>query len=577
MRGKTEIFLLGLILLAATIIRTFGIEAVPMSLYWDEMDAAYQAYSIFKTGKDYFGNYPGLVVQSFADFRASGLIYAVMPFVALFGLNEWAIRIPAAIFGVLSVFLIYLLSQAFFNSKKTSLVAALIVAVSPWNIQYSRLGFEATLMLSAVLGGIVCFIYGLKNSKWWISSGVFFGLSMLTYNTAKLFVPLIYLTLVLIYIRKKALVRNFWLGSSILGLIFILGVYANIFEGGGQRFSEISILTDPQISAKTNYLREESALSYTDSRDPGLDVRLADRLIYNKATFSLDRITQNYLKAFSTDFLFVSGDPNLRHSPLRMGEFYRVEFITILLGLAFLFFLLKRGDKNSLFILCWVVLAPLPAVITRDGGTHATRLFLLFPALSLVSALGVTSILNILPKKINPIALFGLIAVWLFSFGFFVNYYFGAYKIESARYFQYGFKQAVQKAIERQYGYDYVIIDDRRDSALMNYLFETKYDPVNFQSQINSLNFELDSIQGVKLGKLIFTKPAGRDWGNIFTKAQIDEDVLLIVSSEQFEEETVEKVPNKLTKNQKLLDVIYYQTGLPAFYIIESKNSALSL
>lgn len=563
--------LLVLILAVSFFVRIWDLTSAPPALYWDEMDAGYQAYSLLKTGKDYFGNPPGLVVQSFADYRAPLFIYSLIPFIGLFGLNALAVRLPAAIFGVISVFLIYFLGKTLFKSEKIGLISALLLAFSPWGIQYSRMSFEVTLMLVLFLGGLASFLKGLKNSKFWILSGLLFALCILTYNTAKLFVPLSYVLLLLVYVRKPALNRNFWIGGAILGLIFLISLYSSVFQGGGKRFSEISILTDPQMSEDINHFRSESALSYTQNRGAGQSSRPVDQILYNKLTFILDQVSQNYLTAFSPQFLFISGDPNLRHSPRRMGEMYRAEFITLLFGLGFLLLNLKK-DKNSLFILGWIILAPLPAAITREGGFHATRLALLFPVLSLVSASGICFIWQILPKKINFYAVSLLGLTWIFGVVFFINYYFGAYRIESAKYFQYGFSEAVKKASNQTETSGYVIIDDRRDSALMNYLFDSKYDPALFQQEVRSLPFSISGIKSSRLGNIIFMDPDTRDWARIFAKNLIDENFILAVSAPQLEEQTIEKVPGKLTRSQKLLDTVFYQNGDVAFYIIRSNK-----
>src|SRR3989344_2266663 len=106
------------ILIVAFLVRFWDLNNSPVSLYWDEMDVGYQAYSILKTGKDYFGNSPGLIVHSFADFRAPLLIYTTIPFVAIFGLDSFSIRLPVAVFGVVSIFLIFILARVLFRSEK---------------------------------------------------------------------------------------------------------------------------------------------------------------------------------------------------------------------------------------------------------------------------------------------------------------------------------------------------------------------------------------------------------------------------------------------------------------------------
>lgn len=569
--------LLIIILAAALLIRVWDLNNAPVSLYWDEMDVGYQAYSILKTGRDYFGNFPGLVVRSFADFRAPILIYATIPFVAVIGLESLAVRLPSVMFGTINVLLMFILAWMLFKSEKVGLIAALLTAFAPWSVQYSRMAFEATLLLTLFLGGIISFLKGKSNTKWFILAGFLFGLTQLTYNTAKLFVPLFIIVLGFQFIRKKDLRKNFLIGVGIFCVIFFLSLYTTFFLGGGQRFTEVSILTDPHLASKTDYFRSQSAVSYTDWQGWGMGVRTLDKLIYNKATLVLERVSQNYLKVFSTDFLFISGDPNLRHSTGRFGEFFALEAITILFGFSLMLLRLKEGDKISLLLLAWIVFAPLPAVITRDGGTHATRLFFLFPVLTLLSSQGLIFMWKFLPAKIN----FAVILVFIMLYGFgavsFLNHYFGAYKLNSAKVFQYGFAEAVDKATDNIPSYDYVIIDDRRDSALMNYLFNTKFDPKVFQSGISDMRIVIVGSEADKINNLIFMKPGIRDWHDIFGRGLIEGRYLVIVSSEQLGEETPEKVPSKLTENQKLLETIYYRNNSPAFYVIESKPSEAKL
>jgi mannosyltransferase len=56
---------------------------------------------------------------------------------ALFGNSEWAVRLPAALFGLGAVPLIYLLGRRLYD-RPTGLVAALLLALSVVNVQYSQ-------------------------------------------------------------------------------------------------------------------------------------------------------------------------------------------------------------------------------------------------------------------------------------------------------------------------------------------------------------------------------------------------------------------------------------------------------
>lgn len=564
--------ILALILVTSFFLRIWNINNAPPSLYWDEMDAGYQAYSILKTGKDYFGETPSLVVHSFADFRAPILIYSIIPFVALLGLNTLAVKLPVILLGVLTVFLIYILTLQLFKNKTTALIAALFVCFVPWNLQYSRITYEAIPMLAFFLAGLTLFLRGLEKPKYFVPSSMLFSLSLFTYNTMKLFVPIMLLILALLHIRKLKLSKLVILSVAIFALAFTLSLYGTVFQNGGQRFSEISVFSDPQNSSQIDYLRQYSSVAFSDSAKVGAAPRIVDKIVFNKPILLLDRITQNYLGAFSLDFLFVRGDPLPRHSPSVVGELFRVEVLTVLLGLVFLSINLKKNASFAL-ILLWILIAPISAVVTRDGSNHATRLFMLFPALTITSALGASYLWSLLTKKLKPLFLIFAV-IWIFCAVSYLNYYYGAYNLENAQAFQFRFNEAVQIALENKNNYEYVIIDDRTDSALMNYLFVSKYDPEKFQDLVksNALSTDIAGFTGNKLDNVILMQPKMKNWDNAFSINQFDKNYLLIVTPEQMNEQSVEKLPKKLTENQKHLDTVYYKTGDPAFYVIASQK-----
>ncbi len=566
------LFILLVILIVASVIRLWGLNNTPVSLYWDEMDVGYQAYSILNTGKDYFGNFLPLTPHSFADFRAPALIYLSIPFVALFDLTAFSVRLPAAIFGIISVLLIYFVSKEIFEDHKKALIASLILALSPWHIHFSRMSFEATIMLTFCLLGVYGFFRGLKDPKWYLVSSASFSLSMWTYNTAKLFIPLMVFILAVLFFKhlkfKKYLIAAvvfFILQTAIL-------LFSNFFLGGGQRFSEISVFTDPQLASQVDFKRFESASSYSPTREVGLQTRFVDKLVYNRPFSVLDMLTSNFIQVFSTEFLFLSGDPNLRHSASIIGQFYRIEFLTFILGLVVLITNLR--NKKLLFLGLWLITAPLPSIFTRDGGNHATRLFFLLPAMVLIISLGVGSLLKIPKWKIKSLAILGYFTLLLFQLTVFLNFYFGAYSWESAEFFQYGFSESVQKAIDKKDNYEYIVVDGGRDSALMNYLFVTKFDPKQFQNIKDNMKTSLDDMEVNKINNFYFLYPGSRNWFSYFERNKILKRYLLVVSASSLNDTTPTSVEEKLSDEQQLIDVIYYPDGIPAFYLIE--NNILS-
>lgn len=119
-----------LILLLAAVLRLWNIDKVPVSLFGDEIDEGYHAYSILKTGKDYTGHLAIFDVTSLADKKAPLNSYLMVPSIAFFGISPVGVRLPAAIFGILGVLAIYLLADLLIN-RQAALLSASFLAISP--------------------------------------------------------------------------------------------------------------------------------------------------------------------------------------------------------------------------------------------------------------------------------------------------------------------------------------------------------------------------------------------------------------------------------------------------------------
>src|SRR3989344_741922 len=108
--------LLGLILSLALFLRLWMLGSLPPSLSWDEVSTGYNAYSILQTGKDEWGfKYP-ISFRAYGDYKLPGYIYLDVPFVAMFGLNEWGVRLPSAILGVGLVVVVFLILRKLSNN-----------------------------------------------------------------------------------------------------------------------------------------------------------------------------------------------------------------------------------------------------------------------------------------------------------------------------------------------------------------------------------------------------------------------------------------------------------------------------
>lgn len=569
------------VLLLAAFMRLWSIDKVPVSLMADELDLGYQAYSFLKTGKDYLGNSYPIHFQSFPEWKTPLYIYSSVPTVALFGISPLGVRLPAVVFGIVSVWFFYLLIKVITGNWKIASLGALLLTVSPWHLQYSRAAFEAMEMFMLYLGGLYFFLRGLKNSKWLVLSAVFLALTPWAYSTAKLFLPLTLLAIIIIWRRELLrLPRKNLLFAAFVFLVVVAPItWSTVFGGGATRFNYISIFTDPTISPEVDFSRFMDARVRSGGKAVvGTQVTFEDKFFHNKVVMWGDELTSNYLKSFSTEFLFIKGDANLRHSPEGVGQFYRFEAIFMLLGIFFFFFLKTVDKKIKIFILFWTIFTPLSSILTRDGGTHATRLLLLLPPLLIFITFGVYCTWEKLkarwPRTLFIIAYLGALVA---SILFYQHVYWVHNPWDSERWWHAGWEETIKTAVAEGNNYDKVVMSTKADPPLIFFLAWSEYDPAVFQKSYPLEEVDLDGFKKVtRLGKYYFAETDGNlSSDGIISIEEIgqllDENTLYVASEREVEVDLIHN-PDKIPHGLVILKSIAYPSGKPAFYLfVKSK------
>lgn len=572
---KKNLIVLLIIILLAVVLRVFQLDKAPPSLFGDEIDVGYQAYSLLKTGKDVYSQTLPFYIKSFSEYRAPLFIYSTVPTVALFGLNEYGVRLSAAFWGILSVLGIFLLGRKLI-SERLGLIAAFLMAISPWNLHYSRAAFEVTMLLSFVIFGTYFFLKGLEKSWFFIFTALLFGLSIYIYSTAVLFIPLWTLVLVVIYkdeiISKEFILKSkssFIIAFFVLLLAILPMVYSVVTGVARERFGVVGIFQDKVVMDKINLARigQEFFTPAGEFRK----VELEREFIFHNKPFVLTQIfTQNYLRAFSGDFLFANGDYNLRHSIQETGELYKFEIITLILGI---WFLIKGFNRRIVsFVLGLLFLTPIPSALTDGGGWHATRSFLMLIPLTLISGLGIIYILKNVSKNWGKVLAVIVVVLLIFNFTFYLHRYYIHYPIESWRFWHVGFKEAFEFIKDNEHKYSTVIINNSYEPSLVRYLFYTKYDPALFQKQFTldqPIKDIVPGIDGFRVGeKLVFghmnemTKKEG-GLGKVMKKG-----TLFMVSSR----DDLNNLPSLDDSSEyEVVKTIVNPLNQPIFFLIEGR------
>ena len=381
------------IILAAFTIRFYQANYPP--ILWDEASLGYNAFSILKTGRDEYGKFMPIIFKSFGDYKPGFYIYLATPFIALFGLNATAVRLPSIILGSLLPLIAYLLIP---KNKKLGLLFAALIAFNPWNIHYSRGAWE-TNVLTFELALASYFFF---KQKHWLSA-IIFGLTLYTYQGAKLISLLLILILFVINFRQinfKKFCFSFGLPLFIFAIPILFGL---LFNPDANRLQVVSLMSYPRDPAEVTLITKETTpLDY--------------QIFHNQLIFFVRQFFTRYFNHFSPDFLFSVGDWQIgRQSAPYIGVILYPSLLFLIIGL-----LSFTNTPTNLFFLLWLLVAPLPAALTRDQIQPVRAMSMAIP-LMYFAALG----LELVITKYKNVLIYSLIVgIYFVSFFYYCDLYF---------------------------------------------------------------------------------------------------------------------------------------------------------
>lgn len=457
---KKMLFLL--ILACAFILRVYHVATVPPSLSWDEVSIGYNAYSILKTGRDEHGRFLPLdAFVAYGDYKPPLAIYAAVPFVAVLGLTDLAVRLPAALFGTLTVLLTYYLVLELLKRDQYAILSAAVLAVSPWHVNLSRGGFEANIALFFVVLGTWLALSARTHPKRWLFTWLPFVAAIYTFNSSRVFSAL-FVPAFMIYTYRdiKKNFKQFIIGV-IIAAILLAPIVPHLLSAQARlRFHEVNIFTDASIVETANQRIE---------REKG---SLIAKLVNNRRVGFARSFLMHFMDNLQPDFLFLKGDGNPKFSIQDVGELYLIEAPFLAIGI---FAMLISYPGIALLLLYWIIAAIIPAATARET-PHALRILDSLPTWHIFIAFGILSVYRyVLKGKIVYCLL--LVTLYLFSITYYLHNYYRHYPIEFSGEWQYGYREALQSIANIASKYNKIVISDTIGRPYMYTLFYTKTDP----------------------------------------------------------------------------------------------------
>ncbi len=458
--------------------RVYHFNQIPPSLNWDEVSIGYNAYSILKTGKDEFGNRFPLYFRSLDDYKMPVYVYMTVAAEMLLGLTDVAVRITSLLFGILTIYLMYVLAMELTRKKDIALLSAFATAITPWNIMFSRMASEANVAMALTLLAMILFLRGIRNNFRLLSLSVLvFGIASYTYLSFRAVAPLIGALLFIIHIKEILKNRTMLLSLLIPGILV-----------GGFLIRDLMSPTAAIRFSGTNFLSHSSELLEINEREMAYDgtlgINIPRRIIHDSPIFSgFQIIARAYLSHFSADFLLY-GIGHKQESSIFSGLMYLWMLPCMLLGLYVLFVTQRKTTIAA--VLLWILIPPIPASITWDA-PHAIRTLGMSIGLAFLVALGMSAVLEFIKNRtgfIQKSLLYVLLCVFVVGEGFvFFHQYTIHVPYERSFHWQYSYREMTEyvEAVKNQY--DKIIISTKLEWPYAFMLYYTKYDPDAYLAQ----------------------------------------------------------------------------------------------
>lgn len=408
---RSEMLHLVLITLVASLLRIYALATLPAALNRDEAALGYNAWLLQTSGVDEWGERWPVALQSFGDYKLPG--YPLLTIISfwLFGRTDFAVRMPSAVAGSLLPLAVWFLLKQTQSSKRASIFAAWLIAVSPFSIFYARMAFEASVALT-IFTVVIALVFRslasrLPSWRQLLSISILLTAAIFTYNTPLLLTPFLIMAILLFSIGRSW--RNYMPVVMALLLPLIIGAFS--LWQLSQHKAGISIFSDPTITA-------EIMQRYAQASS------LSEKFMASKYVVYLGMMAKNMFASWSPNFLIIRGGSHPWHT---IPQAAHLTWFSYLFGIGGVFLathavLRSIGSLRSWSfpqrtraILLWLLLAGLaPAAITTDA-PHATRSLLFLVLLVVFAAISADLILAWIEKKHAQMRLLAVTAMACFA------------------------------------------------------------------------------------------------------------------------------------------------------------------
>lgn len=464
-------------------LRLWMLGKIPVGLYWDETAMLVDAKTVSTNLHDMHGNFfLQAIFPSYGDYKLPVYIWYASLATKVFGVNEFALRLPSAVAGIMQGSIVFLLltfiCQRFFSKQdsfRVSLLGGFIWAVSPWSVLFSRTGFEGFVGQFHMTLAVFFLFLSLRSRKWLIGSVIFAILGIYSYYSVRFVWPVILGSFWLLFVAFEIFQQKlswksrcfkilysalpFVLSLIVWGIAFLPLVRSPYYPASQQfRLSTTSLLDlDPFVQESLQY-RELSGDT------------VFGRVFYHRRILQLRALLDHYAAHLDLNYLFLTGDSNLRHGTGNHGLFLLFCLPLLVSGIIFLF---QGSPRLLFFLLSWWMIALLPASVPLEV-PHALRSLNALTPVVLLMSLGFLPlrswIANVSNQKMQMMIWGAASFIVGIQLLFFLQDYFFIYPQKSQLEWQQGYKEIVQTIAPYDNSMDAIWVNTQDDRFYLWYL-----------------------------------------------------------------------------------------------------------
>ncbi len=375
MPRRAHVIGLAFIVLLGAALRLHDLSRVPTELVVDEVDLYNSAHSIATTGRDTDGT---LLPFLYSLPTRNPPMYAIAGYASslAFGKTPFGLRLPAVLFGLAAIVLMYGIAFELTRRRDIALVAALLQGTQPIFIQFSRVAWEPASELPFLLAGLYVLLRAFRRADQLATppraipfgalalAGFLLGLTSYTYM-AGWFYALVLGGAIVALNGWRFRSREAWMKIAGMCAVWLVTSAPALWMW----------FFDPHTVART-----EEIATFAHGISLG----------------SLRLFAANYIAHFRWSYLVTTGDPQpgLTWRYLNgFGAFFWWVIPLAVLGLVGASRYI-RARWAAAWMWVWLAAYPLGGALTREGVPNAPRTLAGAPAFCIFAALGFALLLD---------------------------------------------------------------------------------------------------------------------------------------------------------------------------------------